>query len=704
MSERVKTGSLSLLLLLLIALVYRPGLSNRAACFSEDYDRILANPALGRADSLTALVSKDYCQTFREGGYRPLASLAHSAVYRLCGPYVPAFNGLKALALWGSASCVLLLGLRLLGSPPAAFLAASLYALHPANACAIGCASFLPDVSVALFVILSFYAHLRLRETGRRRWLVLAAGSFAAALLSKETAIVLPLLILSHDAVFPTARTRLFLRRACWEWAGLAGVLAAYLLLLKLRIQGESPYGPMQFDHAVSLSALARAAWEKSGPLFGLGAGGPGWLVPLLLLFLLAGAVLGSRRTAAFFALWVVSCSLPIMVAVLCLPRFSGYLASLPLSYLSLAAAGACWLLALASRSLVCGLPPGWRTAAWGVVMCGLLYPASGGARGAVQTERKTFEQAAREAQGGDDRLELRESVLASALASLPLLGPQTPRYREELRGPLCRRYSCAQADQVLRFFLDRRLYEDPWRMRAAAGLLRQKRWEDLPARILSYEEARGHLDKGLGFLAGHHREQALREFSAAYQKEPLSLADLPSLRGLCGRLGPGAGRLPALEMARRPDMELICAGLSGENPVLRLDPQALAAGGRVAGSLRAALFNDEAVRAALGRDYAAALRMLGEALAADPENLNARLTRAAVFSAAGDLGRSLREYETVLEKVRDPEERLWDPWWARFSQKRLLHSAAAAEAQRGKAAVLERMGRSQGSSLSKRP
>ena len=279
-SERVKSGLMSLLLLLLIMSVYWPGISNRAVNFSEDFDRIVANPALGRTDSLRAAFSRDYLLVFRDGGYRPLAGLAYSFVYRSFGPYVPGFNGLKALTLWGSASFVLLLGLRFLGSPPAAFLAASLYALHPANACSFGCASFLPDFFVCFFVLLSFCFHLRLRDTGRPRWMVLAAGSFALALLSKETAIVLPLLVLVHDVVFRSFRKELDARGGLLEWVGFSSVLVAYFLLLKFRIHGEDLYGSIQFDHGAALSSLAQAAWEKSGPLFGLGAGSPGWRVP----------------------------------------------------------------------------------------------------------------------------------------------------------------------------------------------------------------------------------------------------------------------------------------------------------------------------------------------------------------------------------------------------------------------------------------
>ena len=67
---------MSLLLLLLIMSVYWPGISNRAVNFSEDFDRIVANPALGRTDSLRAAFSRDYLLVFRDGGYRPLAGLA----------------------------------------------------------------------------------------------------------------------------------------------------------------------------------------------------------------------------------------------------------------------------------------------------------------------------------------------------------------------------------------------------------------------------------------------------------------------------------------------------------------------------------------------------------------------------------------------------------------------------------------------------
>ena len=69
-------------------------------------------------------------------------------------------------------------------------------AVHPLSWLPVGQISFRPDLLVSLFVMLGVVAHARARRERRVRWVLATAASFAAALSSKETAIVwLPALV-----------------------------------------------------------------------------------------------------------------------------------------------------------------------------------------------------------------------------------------------------------------------------------------------------------------------------------------------------------------------------------------------------------------------------------------------------------------------------------------------------------------------------
>ena len=96
---------------------------------------------------------------------------------------------------------VYLLAFRLVGNPPEAALSALIFGLHPVHIEAVAWISGVTEPLLAMLVLASFLCHLKQREAGEkaRRWGAASWGLYLLALLEKETALVLPLIVFVHQ-------------------------------------------------------------------------------------------------------------------------------------------------------------------------------------------------------------------------------------------------------------------------------------------------------------------------------------------------------------------------------------------------------------------------------------------------------------------------------------------------------------------------
>lgn len=222
-------------LLLLVAVAFAPALRN--GFLWDDHLLISNNAALRSGAGLWRALTGDFWQTSIDIGsqssyYRPLVSLAYFVQFQLFG--IDPF-GYHVVSLLLHASCVLLaldwLRARLApayagrATTVGAFAGAAWFALHPTRTESVSWISGCTDLWMTLFVLLSA-ACLR-SENARVRW-SLAPLCAAAALLCKESAVVLPPLIALDACLLsaPDAR-RSHLRAA----AGLGGAIGVVLLL-----------------------------------------------------------------------------------------------------------------------------------------------------------------------------------------------------------------------------------------------------------------------------------------------------------------------------------------------------------------------------------------------------------------------------------------------------------------------------------------
>jgi tetratricopeptide (TPR) repeat protein len=158
--------------------------------------------------------------TFHMGLYQPLSWLTLGLDYTLWGLHPSGYH-LTSLLLHAADAVlfyVLLLRVLALASPAAAAdalglrvaaaLGALAFAVHPLRLESVAWATERRDVVSGLFALLTVIAYLRMQAVagrGRRRWLVVALGCFALALLSKALCMTLPVVLLVLD-IYPLRR------------------------------------------------------------------------------------------------------------------------------------------------------------------------------------------------------------------------------------------------------------------------------------------------------------------------------------------------------------------------------------------------------------------------------------------------------------------------------------------------------------------
>src|SRR3990172_4998171 len=177
--------------LLVVTVVAHSGALNGGFHY-DDSHAIVENPAIRSWQPLYYLTSSKAFSSGGEGGhYRPVTVATFALNYAVgrLDPvgYLVVNLGLHVAVSW----MVFVTGRRLLGGSAWAGLAAVVYALHPVNAEAVNYVVARSSLLAALGALVAFWAVMRWRERDRLGWLVVALGAFAAALLSKESALAL---------------------------------------------------------------------------------------------------------------------------------------------------------------------------------------------------------------------------------------------------------------------------------------------------------------------------------------------------------------------------------------------------------------------------------------------------------------------------------------------------------------------------------
>lgn len=339
MSER----RASLALLLLAVVLYLPGLG--AGLMADDHFFVFSLrdlPPTNPFHNLFGLVrDAGEVSVYRERGilpwwasddmriafWRPLSSFTHWLDVRCFGDDARAMH---AVSLGWYALTVALVHrvfARFAGAASrTTLLAVAAFALDDAHALNVQWIASRNDLIAATFTLLALLGFLRLREGGHRGNHALLHGGFVAALMAKESAIVLPALLLAHTLAIPDAdgasATKRLSRNAIA--LGVVGAIAA-VYLLGYFAAGHGPntlfyLNPLRAP-ALWASQLLRAGFfhgvilAVNVPLT-MFAGAPARELPLPTLacaavlvgfVALAWRTLRHDRAAWFFGLWTLA-------------------------------------------------------------------------------------------------------------------------------------------------------------------------------------------------------------------------------------------------------------------------------------------------------------------------------------------------------------------------------------------------------------
>ena len=325
---------------LLVVLVYAQTL--RFEFVLDDIPLILKNP-------LVLISWRTIPRFFAEGyfdrifpdspanDYRPLLSVWLLVNQRLWG-FSPAGWHLTAILLLALVTLgVYALGRRLFQDRRQAAIAGALFALHPVH---VECAAWVIGMNESLMaapLLASFLAYLKVRGAGKyaKLWLALSLVGYALALLAKEEAIALPVLIAGFALVYgPPVEGRRREGSAARLGAALAGsapywvITAAYLTVRFAVLHGLThPATSMPF-RAIAMTAplalwrhLRLLLWPSGLTIFYesqyvTALGVVNFLLPTVALLAgLACLVAWGRhsRDARFAAIWVVVPLLPFL-------------------------------------------------------------------------------------------------------------------------------------------------------------------------------------------------------------------------------------------------------------------------------------------------------------------------------------------------------------------------------------------------------
>src|ERR1700686_4702972 len=177
--------------------------------------------------------------------YRPIYMLWFMANYQSFGMVLPWWHLTSLLLHLVVIFLVYKMGVQVLREPWTAALAALLFAFHPIHVESVSYISASADLLVAAFMLLAFLAYSRFREQPASRWYFLASLLAAAlAMLSKETAAMLPLVLVAYEALreFPPGPQQ-WGRRLVWTLPFFA-IVAAYATARTLLFGGNLGPGP----------------------------------------------------------------------------------------------------------------------------------------------------------------------------------------------------------------------------------------------------------------------------------------------------------------------------------------------------------------------------------------------------------------------------------------------------------------------------
>jgi tetratricopeptide (TPR) repeat protein len=170
----------------------------------DDAFQILRNPTLKSASNIPAMFTQGVWQFMNSGSqeaiglyYRPMFNSLLIVLYQFFELHTLGWHIASIVLHLSSTALLYLLCREWKLSRKGAGLSSLLFGLHPVHVESVAWISGVPDPLAAVFVLVCLVTHYRLRDSDRngRLWLSVSGVAALFGMMSKEVAIVLPLLI-----------------------------------------------------------------------------------------------------------------------------------------------------------------------------------------------------------------------------------------------------------------------------------------------------------------------------------------------------------------------------------------------------------------------------------------------------------------------------------------------------------------------------
>jgi tetratricopeptide (TPR) repeat protein len=171
----------------------------------DDRGQILDNPAVHSwryaAQYFTAHVWAGVAPEDLGNYYRPLFLLWLRLNAMVFGSHAWGWHLSTVLVHLVVTLLVYLLAFQLLGNPLDAAISALIFGLHPVHIEAVAWVSGVTEPLLGMLLVASFLCHLKERAAGKkaRRWWAASLGLYILAVLEKETALVLPMIVFAYE-------------------------------------------------------------------------------------------------------------------------------------------------------------------------------------------------------------------------------------------------------------------------------------------------------------------------------------------------------------------------------------------------------------------------------------------------------------------------------------------------------------------------
>ena len=207
----------------------------------DDHSRIVNNRAIASLKNLPAFFSDVETQSDVSGinamVYRPFTTTAFALTRALWGlnPMGFRLNNFVIHAANAALTAALAVELGSLATVPALG-AGGLFLLHPAQVETTVWPVEFSNVLSTFFLLAALLCWIRLQKTNERRWTALSLAALASALLTKETAVLVPVLLFLFDGWLRRARPAEAKARWSWRRYGAVAAVAALYAAIHLRV------------------------------------------------------------------------------------------------------------------------------------------------------------------------------------------------------------------------------------------------------------------------------------------------------------------------------------------------------------------------------------------------------------------------------------------------------------------------------------